>query len=115
MADAKAAPGKVAGRKELNPLVIVDQINKELLRQRNYGLEWGALVPDYPKTADAYLAARRAELAALTTGKPGSAPAAAAAASAYSTTTRAAFPERATLGGLETGLGSAYRTLKAGV
>ena len=114
MADAaKAAPGKAAGRKELNPLVIVDQINKELLRQRNYGLEWGALVPGYPKTSAEYLAARRAELEALTKGKPGSAPA--ASASAYSTTTRASFPERATLGGLETGLGSAYRTLKAGV
>jgi len=62
MADAT---GKVAGRKEINPLIIVDQINKELLRQRNYGLEWGALVPDYPKTFDERLKIRVAELEAL--------------------------------------------------
>ena len=114
MAD-KAKAGGSRPQKELHPLVIVDQINKELLRQRNYGLEWGALVPDYPKTEAERLAQRKAELAELSAKAAQIGAPASATAASYTSTTNASFPPRTTLGSLETGLGGAYRKLKAGV
>jgi hypothetical protein len=96
---------KVAGRKEIHPGIIVDQINKELGRQRDFGRVWGSLVsPDYPKTPEETLAARRAELAAIE--------AKGLAAPTATTTSRAEFSNTKSL---ETGLGKCYKALKAGV
>ena len=107
MPGAKALPPPPKERKELHPLVVIDQINKELLRQQTFGAVWGALVPGHPTTQAAALAQRKAELAALRAKLP--------AAGVTSTTSRSAFPPREDLGGLEVGLAKAFRTLKAGV
>ena len=110
MADKGGA--KVAGRKDINPLIIVDQINKELMRQRNYGLEWGALVPEYPKTYDERLQRRVAELEALRA----KAVATGAAGIAFTTTYGAEYARKdgPTLTEARR-LNKAFRTLKAGV
>ncbi len=88
----------------------VDQINKELLRQRNYGLEWGALVPGFPKTFDERLARRQGELEALRA----KAVACGTAGVAFSTTYGAEYAQKDGAK-LERGLNKAFRTLKAGV
>ena len=110
MADKGGA--KVAGRKDINPLIIVDQINKELLRQRNYGLEWGALVPDFPRTYDERLQRRVAELEALRA----KAVATGTAVIAFTTTYGAEYARKdgPTLTEARR-LNKAFRTLKAGV
>jgi hypothetical protein len=107
-----AKPGdKVAGRKEIHPGIIVDQINKELGRQQDFGRVWGALVgPDYPTTLGARLALRKAELreaeAAAAAAHGGAIP------TSMTTTTRTSF---AATKSVEEGLKGAYRQLKAGV
>ncbi len=111
---SKPKPGgatSAAGRKEIHPGIIVDQINKELGRQQDFGRVWGALIgPDYPTTLAARLALRKAELreaeAAAAAASGGAAPA------SMTTTTRAAFTSAKSL---EEGLKGAYRQLKAGV
>ena len=101
-----AKPPAVAGRKEIHPGIIVDQINKELGRQQDFGKVWGSLVsPDYPTTPAEALALRRAELQKLEAATGG-------AVTTLNTTSRAEFATRKPL---ETGLGKAYKTLKAGV
>ncbi len=105
-----AKPGeKVAGRKEIHPGIIVDQINKELGRQQDFGRVWGSLVgPDYPTTLGERLAQRKAELR--------KAEAAAAAASAVPTSmTTTSRTDYASANSVEAGLKGAYRQLKAGV
>lgn len=108
MADKTGA--KVAGRKEIHPGIIVDQINKELLRQQDFGRAWGQLVaPDYPTTLGERLAQRKAE---LRRAEAEAAAAGSAAPASLTTTSRAAFT---TAKPLEEGLKGAYRQLKAGV
>jgi len=110
----KPAPGGAdgAGRKEINPLIISAQAQRELLQQKNFGALWGELIsPDFPKSFEEVLAARKAELARLTaqTGaESGSAP-------TWETSTRATQQRKEGLGNLETGLGKAYRVLKSGI
>ena len=101
-----AKPPVITGRKEIHPGIIVDQINKELKKQQDFGRMWGSLVSSsYPKTVQERLAARKAELAAAeASGAP--------VPSSLTTTTRAAFSNTRSL---EEGLGKAYRQLKAGV
>jgi hypothetical protein len=109
---AKPKPGgdKAAGRKEIHPGIIVDQINKELGRQRDFGKSWGALIsPDFPTTLGARLALRKAE---LRQAEEAAAAASGAAPASMTTTTRAAFANPRSL---EEGLKGAYRQLKAGV
>jgi hypothetical protein len=98
-------PAKVAGRKELNPLVLADQADKELAAQRDFAAKWGALVPDLPATQDAVLERKRAELAALAASSgvvPGG---------AFSSVSATAYAQREDL---EKGLAKAYKSLKAG-
>jgi hypothetical protein len=108
---AAAKPAdKVAGRKDIHPGIIVDQINKELLRQEDFGRAWGALVSaDFPTTLGQRLALRKAE---LRRAEAEAAAAGGAAPASLATTSRAAF---AGAKPLEEGLKGAYRQLKAGV
>jgi len=110
-AAAAGGPAKAA-RPDLNPLVYMDLVNKELLRARQFGATWGALsAAPVAKTLDEAVELKDAEVKALRTA---AGPAATAAAN-FSTTQRASFPHRADLGGLEAGLGKAYKVLRAGI
>ena len=101
------APGGGGRMEKLNPGVIVDQINKELLRQREFGKVWGPLVSEsYPKTFEEQIDKKKAELEKIKNenGTIGTNP--------FTTTTRA---EYANTKSLEGGIGKAYKVLRAGV
>jgi hypothetical protein len=104
MPDAKGGE-KVAGRKEIHPGIIVDQINKELLKQRGFGKTWGVLVAQgFPTTLAEEVALKKKELAQLEE--------AGVSAPSVTTTSRAEFSSPTNL---EAGLKGSYRSLKAGV
>jgi len=111
---ASPAAAAVGTRKEIQPLVLAAQFEKELLRQRQFGATWGELVAGgVPTTLDESIAAKRAQIARLReqTG-------AGARNAAYTTTTARSYPPRtgaSQLGDLETGLGKAYKVLRAGI
>lgn len=133
---AKAGAGS---RKEVNLNVLAAQFDKELLRQRQFGAVWGELVEGgCPKTLDEAIALKKAQMADLKerTGVQS------AQAAVYTTQMQRDFPPRtgaSQLGDLvragpawraaratthsrpparhpqETGLGKAYKVLRAGI
>lgn len=112
MAEKKGAP--IAGRKELNPLVYQGEIQKETLRQRQFGLMWGEICKsEVPKTMEEAIEAKQRELQRLqeeAMSKTGHKPAA-----LLSQTTQGEFDESARKPDPEAGLKKGFRILRAGV
>lgn len=106
-AGGKAVPDRFAGK--LSPLVVADNTQKELLRQKQFPLLWGELVTEtrVPKSADDAIEMKRAELEALK-ARNGGAPT--GATSAYTATLAA----NVTKPNPEAGLQKAYKVLRAG-
>ncbi len=53
-----------AGRKDIDPMVWAGEIQKEILRQKQFGPTWGEVCKGYvPKSIDEALEAKRKELA----------------------------------------------------
>lgn len=64
---AKASDPAAGGpKREMPSLVAAAQFEKELLRQRQFGVVWGELIEGgYPKSLDEAIAQKRAQIAQL--------------------------------------------------
>jgi hypothetical protein len=112
MSKPPAAGGAVKKIPDMNPLVYADLVEKELLRQREFGKVWGELSKtSVPKTLEEAAALKHAEIAELSAKLPPGT----AKSVTYTTNIMGTYPSVPNHAHLEAGLGKAYKVLRAGI